>query len=80
MWTPPTPTALPRGGRPTASYEVEGWTIAGRADVHAMVSSTSHCALVASGCSHFLGPAVVTVDTDTAVAVCESLVLVRRFR
>ncbi|MFN6545141.1 nuclear transport factor 2 family protein [Mycolicibacterium nivoides] len=59
-------------------YEVEGWAMAGRADVHAMVSSTSHRALVATGCSHFLGPAVVTVDGDTAVAVCESLVLVRR--
>ncbi|MGV0596677.1 nuclear transport factor 2 family protein [Mycolicibacterium porcinum] len=59
-------------------YEVEGWTMAGRADVHAMVSSTSHRSLVAAGCSHFLGPAVVTVDGDTAVAVCESLVLVRR--
>ncbi|CRZ14067.1 nuclear transport factor 2 family protein [Mycolicibacterium neworleansense] len=59
-------------------YEVEGWTMASRADVHAMVSSTSHRALVDSGCSHFLGPAVVTVDGDTAVAVCESLVLVRR--
>lgn len=59
-------------------YEVEGWTMAGRADVHAMVSSTSHRSLVAAGCSRFLGPAVVTVDGDTAVAVCESLVLVRR--
>ncbi|MCG7609912.1 MULTISPECIES: nuclear transport factor 2 family protein [Mycobacterium] len=59
-------------------YEVEGWTMASRADVHAMVSSTSHRDLVATGCSHFLGPAVVTVDADTAVAVCESLVLVRR--
>jgi len=59
-------------------YEVEGWAMAGRADVHAMVSSTSHRALVATGCSHFLGPAVVTVDADAAVAVCESLVLVRR--
>ncbi|MFV8164088.1 nuclear transport factor 2 family protein [Mycobacterium sp. 134] len=59
-------------------YEVEGWAMAGRADVHAMVSSTSHRALVAKGCSHFLGPAVVTVDGDAAVSVCESLVLVRR--
>ncbi|MEN4401881.1 nuclear transport factor 2 family protein [Mycolicibacterium senegalense] len=59
-------------------YEVEGWTMASRADVHAMVSSASHRDLVASGCSHFLGPAVITVDADTAVAVCESLVLVRR--
>lgn len=60
------------------SYAVEGWTMGSRAEVHAMVSSPSHRGLVDAGCSHFLGPAVVTVDGDSAVAVCESLVLVRR--
>ncbi|WP_280831094.1 nuclear transport factor 2 family protein [Mycolicibacterium frederiksbergense] len=59
-------------------YDVEGWTMASREDVRAMVGSRSHRALVASGCSHFLGPAVVTVDGDSAVAVCESLLLLRR--
>lgn len=58
-------------------YDVEGWRMTSRADVHAMVSSTSHRDLVAAGCSHFLGPAVVTVTGDTAVALCESLVLLR---
>jgi hypothetical protein len=48
-----------------------------RADVHAMVSSASHQDLVANGCCHFLGPTVVTVTGDSAIAVCESLVLVR---
>ncbi|BBZ34528.1 nuclear transport factor 2 family protein [Mycolicibacterium confluentis] len=57
-------------------YDVEGWQMGSRADVHAMVSSSSHQALVAKGCSHFLGPCVVTVTGDAAVAVCESLVLV----
>src|SRR3954462_5323140 len=60
------------------SYGVEGWRMNTRADVHAMVSSPSHRELVAGGCCHFLGPAVVTVHGDTAVAVCESLVLLRR--
>jgi len=60
------------------SYDVEGWRMDSAADVHAMVSSTSHGELVASGCCHFLGPAVVTVTGDHAVAVCESLVLLRR--
>ncbi|SOX53991.1 nuclear transport factor 2 family protein [Mycobacterium ahvazicum] len=58
-------------------YDVDGWRMEGRADVHAMISSEAHQKLVANGCSHFLGPCVVTVDGDDAVAVCESLVLVR---
>ena len=56
-------------------YDVEGWRMESRADVHAMVASSSHQNLVAGGCCHFLGPCVVTVTGDDAVAVCESLVL-----
>lgn len=59
------------------TYDVEGWRMQSRADVHAMVSSQHHQNLVADGCCHFLGPCVVTVNGDSAVAVCESLVLVR---
>ncbi|MBU9762838.1 nuclear transport factor 2 family protein [Mycobacterium sp. TNTM28] len=59
------------------TYDVEDWLMAGRAGVHDMVGSTGHQELVAAGCCHFLGPAVVTVDGDRAVAVCESLVLLR---
>jgi uncharacterized protein (TIGR02246 family) len=58
-------------------YDVDGWRMEGRADVHAMVSSPAHQNLVAKGCCHFLGPCVVTVTGDEAVAVCESLVLIR---
>jgi uncharacterized protein (TIGR02246 family) len=58
-------------------YDVDGWRMEGRADIHAMVSSAAHQNLVAKGCCHFLGPSVVTVTGDEAVAVCESLVLVR---
>ena len=58
-------------------YDVDGWRMESRADVHAMVSSPAHQNLVAKGCCHFLGPCVVTVTGDEAVAVCESLVLVR---
>ncbi len=58
-------------------YDVDGWRMEGRKDIHAMVSSAAHQKLVAKGCCHFLGPCVVTVDGDEAVAVCESLVLVR---
>jgi uncharacterized protein (TIGR02246 family) len=58
-------------------YDVDGWRMEGRADVHAMISSQAHQKLVAKGCCHFLGPCVVTVTGVEAVAVCESLVLVR---
>jgi uncharacterized protein (TIGR02246 family) len=58
-------------------YDVDGWRMESRADVHAMISSEAHQKLVAKGCCHFLGPCVVTVNGDDAVAVCESLVLVR---
>ncbi|OBF53719.1 hypothetical protein A5756_15390 [Mycobacterium sp. 852002-53434_SCH5985345] len=58
-------------------YDVDGWRMEGQAEVHAMVSSSAHQNLVAKGCGHFLGPCVVTVTGESAVAVCESLVLVR---
>lgn len=58
------------------TYDVEGWAMRGRADVHAMVLSDLHQGLVSAGCTHFLGPVVVTVDGDTAVAVCESVLVV----
>jgi len=58
-------------------YDVDGWRMESRADVHAMISSSAHQNLVAKGCCHFLGPCVITLDGDSAVAVCESLVLVR---
>ncbi|OBK29172.1 hypothetical protein A5634_18780 [Mycobacterium asiaticum] len=58
-------------------YDVDLMRMGSRAEVHAMVCSEPHRNLVANGCSHFLGPAVVTVDGDSAVAVCESLVLIR---
>ncbi|OHT82568.1 nuclear transport factor 2 family protein [Mycobacterium syngnathidarum] len=62
---------------PDGTYDVEDWLMTGRKGVHQMVGSTAHQGLVAAGCCHFLGPAVVTVDGDSAVAVCESLVLLR---
>ncbi|MBX9640234.1 MAG: nuclear transport factor 2 family protein [Mycobacteriaceae bacterium] len=58
-------------------YDIDLMRMETRADVRAMVSSAAHRKMVEHGCSHFLGPAVVTVYGDDAVAVCESLVLVR---
>lgn len=59
------------------TYDVESWQMRGRRGVREMVGSQSHQNLVAQGCCHFLGPAAITVDGDSAVAVCESLVLLR---
>lgn len=60
------------------TYDVEGWHMQSREDVAAMVRSDAHQGLIHHGCSHFLGPAVVTIDGDDAVAVCESVLLLRR--
>ncbi len=60
------------------SYDVEGWSMHSRADVAAMVRSDAHQGLISRGCCHFLGPAVVTVDGDDAVAVCDSILVVHR--
>ncbi|HYO01661.1 MAG TPA: nuclear transport factor 2 family protein [Mycobacterium sp.] len=59
------------------TYDVEGWPMRSRDDVAAMVRSDAHQGLIGRGCCHFLGPAVVTVDGDDAVAVCESALLVK---
>lgn len=59
-------------------YDVEGWHMRSRDDVREMVRSDGHQHLITGGCAHFLGPAAVTVDGDTAVAVCESLLVRHR--
>lgn len=59
------------------SYDVEGWYMGNREEVGAMVRSDAHQGLIRRGCCHFLGPAVVTVDGDDAVAVCESVLVTR---
>lgn len=59
-------------------YDVEGWHMRGRADVHAMVLSDGHQHLIGGGCAHFLGPAHVRLAGDEATAVCESLLVRHR--
>lgn len=58
-------------------YDVEELFMGNRAEIEAMVRSDAHQGLIGGGCSHFLGPAHVLVDGDRAVAVCESVLLVR---
>jgi hypothetical protein len=42
-----------------------------------MVLSRAHQSWIERGCAHFVGPARVTVEGDTAIAVCHSLMVVR---
>lgn len=58
-------------------YDVDEYYMGNRAEIGAMVRSDAHQGLIGNGCSHFLGPPHVTVDGDRAVAVCESVLLVR---
>jgi hypothetical protein len=60
------------------TYDVEGWPMRSRDDVAAMVRSDAHQGLIGRGCCHFLGPAVVTVEGDDAVAVCEPILVIHR--
>ena len=53
------------------TYDVEGWQMASRAEIRAMVESDGHQGLIQGGCSHFLGPVHVTVRGDQAVAVAD---------
>jgi hypothetical protein len=63
---------------PDGSYDVGDWKMSSRDEISAMVNSDAHQGLMARGCCHFFGPPVVTVDGDTARAVCQSTILVRR--
>ncbi|WP_020099928.1 nuclear transport factor 2 family protein [Mycobacterium sp. 360MFTsu5.1] len=63
---------------PAGVYDVENWLMTGPDDVAAMVRSPGHQGFITTGCVHFLSPAVVTVEDDEAVAVCESTLLLRR--
>lgn len=59
-------------------YDVDEMSMSGRTEIEAMVRSDGHQGLIANGCAHFLGPAHVTVDGDTAIATCHSLLVVHR--
>ena len=59
------------------SYDVEGWLMADREAIRSMVLSRPHQRFIATGSLHFMGTPHLTVDGDTAVAVCESLLVLR---
>lgn len=60
------------------SYDTGDWAMSSRAEVDAMLRSDAHHGLVERGCCHFFGPPAVTVSGDDAVALCQSMLLVRR--
>ncbi|WP_396929423.1 nuclear transport factor 2 family protein [Mycolicibacterium sp.] len=59
-------------------YDTGDWQMSSRADVADMVRSEQHQGLIARGCCHFFGPPAVKVDGDRAVAICQSMLLVRQ--
>jgi len=57
-------------------YVVTGFATArGHSEIAALIDGPVHRQLMADGCAHILGPAVVTVVGDAATARCHSLVL-----
>lgn len=59
-------------------YDVDELVMRGRDEIVAMVESANHQGWIAGGCAHFVGPPVVTVTGDDAVAVCHSLMVVNQ--
>lgn len=59
-------------------YDTGDWEMNGRNDVADMVRSDAHQGMISRGSCHFFGPPVVNVDGDTAVAVCQSALMMRR--
>ncbi len=63
---------------PDGVYDVDELVMTGRDEIASMVQSPNHQRWIAGGCAHFVGPAVVTVTGDEAVAVCHSLMIVNQ--
>lgn len=63
---------------PDGVYDVDELVMHGRDEIEAMVQSPNHQRWIAGGCAHFVGPPVVTVTGDEALAVCHSLMIVNQ--
>lgn len=61
---------------PDGVYDNDEISMVGREQLIGMINSTSHQGWIEGGCAHFNGPAAVTVDGDTAIAVTHSLMVV----
>jgi uncharacterized protein (TIGR02246 family) len=62
---------------PDGVYDVDELLMSGRAQIAAMVRSSSHQGWIAGGCAHVMAPPHVTVTGDEAVAVGHSLMVVQ---
>ncbi|MBF6208876.1 nuclear transport factor 2 family protein [Nocardia gipuzkoensis] len=58
-------------------YDVPGLHMRSREAVRSMVQSPAHRRLIEVGSAHFIGPAQIELDGDRAVAVCESILVLR---
>ncbi|MGW5861189.1 nuclear transport factor 2 family protein [Streptomyces sp. NPDC055239] len=61
---------------PGGVYDIDELYLSGRDEIRAMVRSVAHQGWIRAGCAHVVGPPHITVDGDTAVAVCHSLMVV----
>ncbi|MFE6934483.1 nuclear transport factor 2 family protein [Streptomyces sp. NPDC057699] len=61
---------------PDGVYDIDELFLAGRERIRGMVLSPAHQGWIRQGCAHVVGPPHVTVEGDTAVAVCHSLMVV----
>lgn len=59
-------------------YDVDELVMNGHDEIVAMVESANHQGWIAGGCAHVVGPPVVTIMGDDAVAVCHSLMIVNQ--
>ncbi|WP_051024665.1 nuclear transport factor 2 family protein [Nocardia aobensis] len=58
-------------------YDVPGGHMRSREAIRSMVLSDAHRNLIETGSTHFIGPAQIEVDGDQALAVCESILVLR---
>ncbi len=58
-------------------WDADGAPHEGRAAVDRMLQGRQHQTLIAGGAAHFAGPALISVDGDTATALNYSLIMLR---
>ncbi|MBP1158746.1 ketosteroid isomerase-like protein [Rhodococcus sp. PvR044] len=59
-------------------YDVDTGRMAGRRAIEDMVRTHPHQGFIQQGCGHIMSPAHITVDGDTAVAVCHTQLILRQ--
>lgn len=59
----------------TYDYDADAPALEGHEQIVAMVRSQAHQGLLREGCGHVIGPPLVHVDGDAAVATCYSLLV-----